>query len=189
MGFLKKPHSSAGRAPSSMGFRLYINSLMKEIALPVLEEVAIKQRLWQERFAFEKLLRNTALALAETSGNLGLATSDEGLLLPAGAANILEHPEFFDIDVTKAVLSILDHAEVLDEIFSRAVSEADVHTLIGEEMAFPGLASCGLVFAPFEAGRRKGKVAVLGPDRMPYQKTIPLVRYVGGVLNEIGKAW
>ena len=28
MGFLQKPHTSAGRIPSGMGYRYYVNSLM-----------------------------------------------------------------------------------------------------------------------------------------------------------------
>lgn len=189
LGFLHKPHASSGRIPTSTGLRLYIRQLMEEQTLPVLEEVAIKQRLWQERFEFERLLRHTALALAEVSGNLGLAIGGEDLVIPAGAANILEHPEFFDIGVTRAALSILDHAEALNEIFNRAGGEDEVRVLIGEEMEVAALSRCGLVFMPFEAGRRSGKVAVLGPDRMTYKKIIPLVRYVGGLLSEIGKAW
>ena len=30
MGFLKQPHTSAGRVPTSMGYRVYIQDLMKE---------------------------------------------------------------------------------------------------------------------------------------------------------------
>ena len=34
-GYLKQPHTSAGRIPTSMGFRLFIQELMKEKQLPV----------------------------------------------------------------------------------------------------------------------------------------------------------
>src|SRR3989344_3380098 len=49
-GFLKQPHTSAGRIPTSMGFRLYIAELMKEKDMPVAAEVSIKEHLWQQRY-------------------------------------------------------------------------------------------------------------------------------------------
>src|SRR4051812_41750055 len=50
MGFLKQPHTSAGRIPTSMGYRIYIQQLMKEKEMPVSAEVSMKQNLWQRRF-------------------------------------------------------------------------------------------------------------------------------------------
>ncbi len=188
-GLLEKPHASAGREPTPMAYRHYINYLMEEKELPVLEEVAIKQRLWQERFELEKLLRNASLALAEGSGVLGVVVTEDGIITSAGAANILEHPEFYDIDVTKAVLSLLDRPEVFQEIFGKAVGEKDVHVLIGDEIGFPGLVSCSIISSPFKVGQRKGRVSVVGPARMPYKKVIPLASYVGSLMNEIGRAW
>ncbi len=188
-GLLEKPHASAGREPTPMAYRHYINSLMEEKELPVLEEVAIKQRLWQDRFELERLLRNASLALAEGSNVLGVVVTKDGILTSAGAANILDHPEFFDIDVTRAVLSLLDRPEVFQEIFSKAIGDKEVHVLIGDEIGFPGLATCSIVSSPFEVGKREGRISVVGPSRLPYRKVIPLARYVGNLLNEIGRAW
>src|SRR4051812_13271695 len=56
-GFLKQPHTSAGRIPTSMGFRIYISELMKEKEMPVSAEVSIKENLWQQRYQQNKLLR------------------------------------------------------------------------------------------------------------------------------------
>src|SRR3989344_1810633 len=50
MGYLKQPHTSARRIPTSMGFRLYIAELMKEKDMPVAAEVSIKEHLWQQRY-------------------------------------------------------------------------------------------------------------------------------------------
>ena len=63
-GFIEKPHSSAGRRPTELGLRYYITSLMQENPLPVLQEVAIKQRLFQYRQSYDRMLREATLALA-----------------------------------------------------------------------------------------------------------------------------
>jgi len=57
-GFLEMMHTSSGRIPTSRAFRYFVERLMHEDELPVLQEVAVKQRLWPQRFEFEKLLRN-----------------------------------------------------------------------------------------------------------------------------------
>jgi heat-inducible transcriptional repressor len=40
LGYLKKPHSSAGRVPTPMGVKFYVKQLMKQKDLSVTEEVA-----------------------------------------------------------------------------------------------------------------------------------------------------
>ena len=42
MGFLEQPHTSAGRVPSSKGYRLYVDKLMQSAHLSSDEEMQIK---------------------------------------------------------------------------------------------------------------------------------------------------
>ena len=53
MGFLEMLHPSSGRVPTKMAYKFYIQDLMQEEELPVLQEVALKQRLWSNRFEVE----------------------------------------------------------------------------------------------------------------------------------------
>ncbi len=188
-GFLQKPHTSAGRVPTALGLRYYISNLMKEKEVPVLQEVAIKQRLWQERFQFEQLLRQAALALADVTSNLGLALSSEGYLAHAGAVKVLDYPEFHDIEVTRTVLNLLDHHDLLQELFAKAVSDSDVHILLGEETELENFAPCGVVFSRFDSGKHSGTISVLGPSRMKFDEIVPAVRYFGKLLGEVGREW
>src|SRR3989344_2349075 len=57
MGYLRQPHTSAGRVPTSMGYKIYIQELMKEKELPVMAEVQMKQGMWQRRHHESQLLR------------------------------------------------------------------------------------------------------------------------------------
>lgn len=45
MGLLEKPHTSAGRVPSPLGYRLYVNELMEEHKLSIQETQRINQAL------------------------------------------------------------------------------------------------------------------------------------------------
>src|SRR4029078_3746500 len=49
LGYLKKPHTSAGRIPTPNGMKFYVKELMKEKELSVAEEVAVKEKLWDYR--------------------------------------------------------------------------------------------------------------------------------------------
>ncbi|MEA2020439.1 MAG: hypothetical protein U9M98_01845 [Patescibacteria group bacterium] len=187
-GLLEKPHASAGRTPTTMGYRLYISELLEEEELPVIEEVSIKQRLWPERFKKHTLFQEAVRALADSAKLLAMIKVRDSFY-HAGAVNILDHPEFFDIDVTRTVLHLLDKKELISELFSKVVADQGVNTLIGTELDLDSLQSCGMVFSRFQTGGEQGTVGVLGPSRMQYSKIFPRVRYMSTLLEEFGGNW
>lgn len=206
-GYIEKPHTSAGRVPTEQGLRFYITSLMDEQAVPVLQEVGMKQRLFQYRHSFERVSREAALALAEATGYLAVVTSNDGQLLSAGSINLLEHPEFYDINVMKAALGLLDRYDILRELFSQTVELGEAKILIGREIGLPELDKAAIVFARFGSAQggnlpakpgtgrhpakqsRAGVVAVFGPYRMAYAKTVPQVRQLANILAELSQNW
>src|SRR5579864_2889089 len=99
LGYLKKPHTSAGRVPTAMAMKFYVKQLMKAEALSVTDEVTLKEKVWDYREKESQLLRMLVRSLAEKTHALAIATTDEGEIYYAGYANILEMPEFYDIDV------------------------------------------------------------------------------------------
>lgn len=184
MGYLKQPHTSAGRVPTSMGFRIYIQELMKEKQLPITAEVSIKEKLWTERYKRERLLKEAVKALADRCDMLGLATDNEGQIYYAGAANILDWPEFYDIDVTRFVLSLFDENPKLQEIIGKARGADPIHILFGEELGFENLAPTGFVFTRYEIEPKEGVIGVIGPARMNFSLVLPYVKYVRDLLVE-----
>ena len=184
-GFIDKEHSSAGRRPSELGLRYYLTSLMQEQALPVLQEVAIKQRLFQHRQDLSRMLREAAVALAEGTGYIGIVTTHAGTVFHAGTKNILEHPEFFDINVTRAALNLLDSFDLMHDLFSRASDPKAVTVLIGRELGLANLEPVGLVFAHYGNEQKGGVVAVLGPARLNYPVVVPQVRHYAQLLTEL----
>ncbi len=186
-GYLEQPHTSAGRRPTAMAFRFYIKELMKEKELSVGEEVAVKERVWDYRREPEKLFREIAKALAQRTKSLAVVMTDNGDLYHAGYANILEIPEFYDIDVTKSVLSLLDEASQLTSLFAKSLSEEPIRVLIGNDFGLEALSSCSLVFADFKTGQDKsGKVGVIGSCRSDFAYVIPVLRYFVNLIKEMG---
>jgi heat-inducible transcriptional repressor len=189
-GYLEQPHTSAGRAPTAMGMRYYLQELMEEQDIPVLSEVAIKQRLWQERHELENLLRNAALALAEETKEMAIAMTDNGKVYTAGAANILDNPEFYDIELTRSVLALIDQYDTLASLFGKNADDQQVQVLVGAESGLAYLAPCSIIYRHFDLGRgRVGTLSVIGPARISYPTIIPTVRYFSDLMNELAHSW
>lgn len=189
-GYLEKAYSSSGRVPTPVGFRYYIQKLMPENKLPVSSEVALRQRLYDKRFKEDELLRDAVKALSEETKKMSLGTIENGPFYYAGISNILDNPEFFDIDLTKTVLDLLDEQQFLWDTLSRVVSEDPTTVLIGSEMGgMSSLAPCSLVFTRYHLGNRQGYLGVLGPSRMSYPQIMPRVRYIGSLIEELLGNW
>lgn len=184
-GFLKQPHTSAGRVPTSMGYRVYISELMKEKEMPVSAEVAIKENLWQQRYKENRLLREAVKGLASRLQILSLAVNEEGEIFYAGAANILDWPEFEDIDVTRFVLSLFDEFPTLQQIIGQAVGTDPMHILFGEDLGYEHLIPTSFVFCKFIArDEKEGIVGVIGPARLNFPVVLPYIRYTSNLISQ-----
>jgi heat-inducible transcriptional repressor len=184
-GYLHQPHTSAGRSPTPKALRLYVSTLMQPKSLSVTDEVKIKEHLSDYRSAFEKTLREATRALAQHTKSLAISYDDEGDLYSAGSANILDMPEFYDIDLTRNILTLLDHIENLTRIFSQGGDEPITHVLLADDLGYAPLASCAVIFYRFGQGKdHQGAIGVVGPYRLNYPKLIPAVNYFGSLLDE-----
>jgi len=188
-GYLRQSYTSAGRMPTSLALKYYVKNLMKPHELSVAEEVAMKEKIWDYREEFDRLLRESIKALAQKTKALSLATTDEGEIYYSGTANILEMPEFFDIDLTKSVFSFLDRFDFWEEIVGKAIENEDpIHLLLGNELG-EYLTPCGFIYTHYQAGPKHGAIGVVGPERLNYPVIIPVVGYFGRLINDIGKSW
>lgn len=190
LGYLSKPHKSAGRIPTSLAMKFYVKQLMREKELSVAEEVKLKEKVWDYRDQSQKFLRNIVKCLADKTKALAVATTDTGDVYLAGYANILSMPEFYDIDITRALLIALDEFENLDGLVSDDVNDKEIHILLEEELGPQLKGPYGFVFTKYHTPMQHGgEVGVLGPTRLNYTSIIPTVRYFGNLIEEIVVGW
>jgi heat-inducible transcriptional repressor len=194
LGFLKKSHLSAGRAPTSMGLKYYVRNLMTPKNMSVSDEIGVKEKVWDYRNEFEKLLKETTRELAIKTRSLAISTTDQGGVYSFGASNLLEEPEFYNIDVTKTVLSLLDNPNFWFEIISKAginlaesVPGEVIHLLVGEDLGMEHLEPCGFIYQTYQAGPHRGIMGVIGPARTHYQVVVPVVDYFAGLISSISR--
>ena len=98
-GYLYHPHTSAGRVPTDLAYRLYVDSLMERPHLSAEERTALRRHLEArgEGAAVETLLRRAAQVLGLLTQELGVAIAprlDEAVLerlelIPLGEAKVL----------------------------------------------------------------------------------------------------
>ena len=190
MGYLKKTHSSAGRMPTAAGMKFYVNQLMKEKEISVAEEVEIKEKIWDHRAHQQRLLKEIVKSLAEKTKALAMVTTDDGDFYCAGYSNILDMPEFFDIDLTRNLLSVIDEIDYFNKLFEATIDDEDIHVLLGEELG-PRLAGpYGFVFGHYKTPKHtSGEIGVIGPTRLNYTYVVPAVRYYTTMIRDMAEGW
>jgi heat-inducible transcriptional repressor len=188
LGYLVQPHTSAGRIPTSKALKLYINELMKEKELTVAEEVEAKEKVWDAREDESRFLREITRALSQKTKFFSFSTTDRGDTYFSGYSYILDMPEFYDIDITKNFLTLVDECErYFEHILTRM--EGDPAILLGEELEEKLLRPYSFIFTQFRTKKdRTGSVGIVGPLRIKYEMVIPTVRYFGDLIDEVA-AW
>jgi heat-inducible transcriptional repressor len=188
MKMLAQPHTSAGRSPTPEAMRYYVEQLMKPRDMSVTDEVAVKEKMWDYRQEMDKLLREATKTLAERTKTLAISATAEGDLYYAGAANILDMPEFYDYGLTHRLFETLDQFDYWWGILKDHEDTFDI--ILGEEIGERGLLSeCGFVYTKFSAPHVSGAIGVVGPSRLNYPYIVPFVRYIGGLIGEFATAW
>ena len=74
-GLLEQPHTSAGRVPSHLGYRLYVNQLMRCIPLNQKERAEIESLFNVMNPGPDQLMKDAAAALADWTGCVALTST------------------------------------------------------------------------------------------------------------------
>lgn len=186
-GYLAQPHTSAGRIPTPRAIKLYVDEIMREQDLSVAEEVSVKESVWDKRHQIEPLLREAAQELSRRTGSIGMVVIDDGRMYSAGYAHILSMPEFYDIDTTRTLFSMLDEATRLLKYFQNAGEDQDPKVIIGEDFGIRHMEPVSCVYTRFHAGGQMGTLGVVGSLRFNYPRVIPLVRHFGLLIDELAR--
>ncbi|HWA52231.1 MAG TPA: hypothetical protein VG895_04205 [Patescibacteria group bacterium] len=185
MKYLKQPHTSSGRIPTPMAMKFYINQLMEEKQLGVVDEVQAKEQVASAKDDFDKLMSNATQALANKTHSLAVAATDEGDVWRAGMKNVFDNPEFETLEVCQRIFSMIEEANLVHELFfERLTGMSPVEILFGQELSWPMLSDLGVVATRFDINGRHGAIGVIGPFRQA-PNMIPSVRYFRTLLEEL----
>lgn len=101
-----------------------------------------------------------------------------------GVFNILDQPEFHNIEKVKTLLSLLEHEHELTNIIAGSFDDQGVAVRIGEEMEDERMKDYSLVLGSYNIdGKSVGSIGLLGPTRMDYARAFAVVEYMTGNLS------
>lgn len=285
LGYLEQPHTSAGRIPSSQGYRYYVDRLMEEHSLEPAELQAIEAAFQRRIHEIDALIQLTAKLLSEATHYAALVTgprawrsvlqhlqivplpgnkamlvlvTESGMVekqvieIPevtlvelqhisdaisdrlrgqaldqvsrtvlqdlrrelgkyralldhtlsflsgeadtgsdrvyiGGTRNILDQPEFRDVNKVRTLLEVLEQEEAVQDLLGEPDTPPGegVSFAIGEEIQYQEMQDCSVITATYRLGGRTiGRIGVLGPRRMEYAKVAKIVDEVARRLTD-----
>lgn len=188
-GYIAMSHSSSGRIPTSLGIRYYLNEIMDQEEISHLEELEIGRKIFAQRFAKERLIKQAVDIASQISRYLSLAFIND-TIFSAGFSDLMRYPEFNDIGELRDVLALLENYQIMINVFNKVQRQEGVRVLVGDETGINALSSCGIVYNDFKVqGNEHGVFALVGPTRMNYERAIPLVRLITMKLNNAVFGW
>lgn len=180
-GLISQPHTSAGRIPTDVGYRLYVDELAdyetaEKQAEKALQKVLIDYELQKAR---EKIYDGVRI-LAQATGNVSFATlPDNRRTFYLGVSNVLRQPEFSHDPIRASqVCEVLEDTDNFVNILRKLNLGEDVKIFIGRENILPQIQSCALVTGKYRIGDFEGFMGLLGPTRMQYPFNHAMVRKV-----------
>ena len=126
IGYLDKPHTSAGRIPSAKGYRFYVDELLKDDNISLEEIKYIQSKLETKVNAIEELTKIATTTLSEITHYTTVGIG------PQTANNIIEEIKFVSLGTRMIMAIIVTDAGIIKETiikFDEDITQEQVETL------------------------------------------------------------
>ncbi|HSJ06675.1 MAG TPA: heat-inducible transcriptional repressor HrcA, partial [Longimicrobiales bacterium] len=128
-GFLYHPHTSAGRIPTDLAYRYYVDSLMRPVRIPVADQRRVRRELAVEGpGALERLIRRSIQVLGLVTGELGVA------IAPRLEEVVLEKLELALVSAEKILLVLTLRSGVVRTVYVDLPGALPSQTLVAVTM-------------------------------------------------------
>ncbi|PIV89979.1 hypothetical protein COW46_05630 [Candidatus Gracilibacteria bacterium CG17_big_fil_post_rev_8_21_14_2_50_48_13] len=183
-GLLYQPYTSAGRVPTTHGFRMYVDELMGESHVSAMAQGDIAVDSLKRQVAEDRIYYAVSL-LARTCGGVSFATiPPHGKAYYLGLSNILQTPEFTNSMEASTVVKVLEDQELFLDLLHQLPIDDEVRVFIGEENILPEIQSCSLIAVTFSSATLgDGILGILGPKRMNYAFNMAALNHVRSELS------
>lgn len=185
-GFLDQPHTSAGRKPSDLGYRYYINELIHIQELANRHRERIVREFNEKMATLDDILQKTGRLLSDVSGQTAIVVYPDNRHVEISRLSLmLEKPDFKDIHKLREAMGVLEEPSQIGQIF-RPESETrdEVDVKLGHELNQPALQEFSIIKANYQVDEEtRGALGLVGPKRMPYGRLIALVGAIKDAVN------
>lgn len=164
---------------------LVINTFLQgldlgEINLPVISQM--KDQAGEYRDLVNDILDAIMQAVSE---------EEDVEIFTSGTTNILRYPELGDREKAADLLYTLEEKKVLSDLIVDKMEDEEtrgIQVYIGDETPVESMKECSVVTATYEIEEGVyGKVGIIGPKRMDYQKVVHTLQSLMAQLDEIFK--
>lgn len=150
VGYLIQPHTSAGRVPSDLGYRYYVDFLMDEEDVPTAVRRQIDPFFTVMPASVEEILETAATALAKAVDALSLVTT------PRALGVRVKHLDLVNLNDTQALLVLVLEGNLVRQHALELSAPADQATLsaiaAGLNAVVVGLNAAGMSRIPESVG-------------------------------------
>jgi len=103
-----------------------------------------------------------------------------------GLSQIMNQPEFIESERTKVLMKLLEERALLSSILAQAPSDEKLRIIIGSENTESELHDFSIILGRYGlSDMGSGVVGIVGPTRMAYDRTLPVVRYLSEIMSEL----
>ncbi len=191
MGFIIQPHTSAGRIPTDLGYRFYVDHLMKNRQLTAKEETVINEGLNSIHQDVEDALHQTLKVLSNLLEYASVVATlkNKTRVYSTGFSHMLKQPEFTDMNFTRQLIHTMEEEELMAEMVREYTTEKGITIRIGGENKFKEVKHCSVVMSSYDIkNSASGGIGVIGPTRMSYARVASILenisRRLDGMMEE-----
>ncbi len=130
------------------------------------------------------LAREVLAALVRILSRMG--SPDTSPIYREGLSHMLEQPEFHQPEKVQQLLELFEHGSEWSGLVASVLNQEGVQIIIGEEWHKGGISSCSVVLARYGVeNQMAGVLGVIGPMRMPYNRSVSTVQYMSQLLTDM----
>jgi heat-inducible transcriptional repressor len=171
MGLLQHPHTSAGRVPSDLGYRIYVETLMRETELDRADRLMIRHQFSQVQLTSNEWLRLAASILATSTRSASVVTPAKARRARFGHLQLAELGDGSRL----AVLVLADGRVVQRRLKRSTIDQLAPDSTIGQAELDTAAATLNAELA-----------GLSGPQaRRRAPRLTPLAAHVAGVVAEL----
>lgn len=157
---------------------LYFNSKFSGMSINRTKRLLIEEMI-NESLLAEQILTQDIL------GSESLTQDRSNDIIMEGQSNIFFQPDFTNVEKLKKLLRALNEKTIFIQLLDEVIKSGKLLILFGPEYNIDGLADCAIVAAPYSSSRvPPGTIGIIGPLRMDYSRTVPLIKYTSNLISE-----
>lgn len=173
-GYLTHPHTSAGRIPTTAGYRFYVESIDAGALFSSKSEGALLEKVLSALPDYEPARKNVAKALVDLSNETIIIAFSFEKIYYTGLSNLFSKPDFAEVQLVASVSRVFDRCEeYLPRFYDRVSDEPACY--LGKDHPFGEMLS---TVATRFGKNGESLLILLGPQRMDYKHNWSLVKRV-----------